>query len=265
MNAKISERIKVDVEQLALTTGAQGSIAYDMQNYDRALFMASVFSTLGVSSQVVDLWETSAATVTGTTAAGGKAGIEIGSTVSTAVPVTRGCRELLVTPATVTGSFVLSYGTVTKTFTHSTVAANLLSSAWTSTLLYFGSTIDSTSEGSLQGHCATIKAAVESTRGFANILTCSTPSTGQVVIKCASNDANANLGFSSTAATAIAGLPLRCVVGFELQAEELTSTANKRYLGVTFGAHANASQMSVVVVREGGRFKPEPFSGLMSS
>lgn len=265
MNAKISERIKVDVEQLALTTVAQGSIAYDMQNYDRALFVASVFSTLGVSSQVVDLWETSAATVTGTTAAGSKAGIEIGSTVTTSVLVTRGCRELLVTPATVTGSFVLSYGTVTKTFTHSTVTANLLSSAWTSTLLYFGSTIDSTSDGSLQGHAATIKAAVESTKGFANILACSTPSTGQVVIKCVSNDANSNLGFSSTAATVVTGLPLRCVVGFELQAEELTSTANKRYAGVTFGAHANASQMSIVVVREGGRHNPQAFAGLMSS
>jgi hypothetical protein len=265
MNAKISERIKVDVEQLALTTGAQGSIAYDMQNYDRALFMASVFSTLGVSSQVVDLWETSAATVTGTTAAGGKAGIEIGSTVTTSVPITRGCRELLVTPATVTGSFVLSYGTVTKTFTHTTVAANLLSSAWTSTLLYFGSTIDSTSDGSLKAHAEGIKAAVESTKGFANILTCSTPSTVQVVIKCVSNDSTANIGFSSTAATVIGAVAQRCVVGFEIASEDMTSTAAKRYVGVNLGAHANASQMSVVVVREGGRFKPEPFSGLMSS
>jgi hypothetical protein len=264
MNAKISEKIKVDVEQMALTTVSQGSIAYDMQNYDRALFVASVFSTLGVSSQTVDLWETSAATATGTTAAGGKAGIEIGSTVTTSVPVTRGCRELLVTPATVTGSFVLSYGTVTKTFTHSTLAANLLSSAWTSTLLYFGSTIDSTSDGSLQGHAATIKAAVESTRGFANILTCSTPSTVQVVIKCAS-DATANLGFSSTAATAIAAVAQRCVVGFSIAAEDLTSTAGKRYVGLNFTAGANAGQKSIVVVREGGRHNPQTFSGLMSS
>lgn len=264
MNAKISEKIKVDIEQLALTTVSQGSIAYDMQNYDRALFVASVFSTLGVSSQVVDLWETSAATVTGTTAAAGKAGVEIGSTVSTSIPVTRGCRELLVTPATVTGSFVLSYGTVTKTFTHTTVAANLLSSAWTSTLLYFGSTIDSTSDGSLKAHAEGIKAAVESTKGFSGILTCSTPSTVQVVIKCES-DATANLGFSSTAATAIGAVAQRCVVGFGLSAEDLTSTAGKRYVGVNFAAGANAGQKSVVVIREGGRYNPPAFAGLMSS
>jgi hypothetical protein len=264
MNAKISETIKVDIEQLALTTVAQGSLPYDMANFDKGIFIASAFSTLGVSSQVVDFWETSAATATGTTAAAGKAGQEIGSTVTTSVPVTRGCRELLVTPATVTGSFVLSYGTVTKTFTHTTVAANLLSSAWTSTLLYFGSTIDSTSDGSLKVHAENIKAGVESTKGFAGILTCSTPSTVQLVIKCAS-DATANLGFSSTAATVVGAVAQRCVIGFSIAAEDLNSTAGKRMAGVTFSAAANAGQKTVVVVREGSRHNPQAFAGLLST
>lgn len=264
MNAKISEKIKVNVEQMALTTVAQGSIAYDMQNYDRALLIASVYSSLGVSSQVVDIWETSAATVTGTTAAASKAGVEIGSTVSTSTPITRGCRELMLTPATVTGSFVLSYGTVSKTFTHTTVAANQFSSAWTSTLLYFGSTIDSTSDGSLKLHAETLKAAIESTKRFAGVLQCSTPSTVQLVIKCAS-DATANLGFSSTAATVMGGIPIRCVVGFDIAAEDLNSTAGKRYVGLNFTAGANAGQKSIIVVREGSRHKPESFSGLLSS
>jgi hypothetical protein len=267
MNAKISEKIKVDVEQMALTTVSQGSIAYDMQGYDRALFVASVFSSLGVSSQVVDLWETSAATVTGTTAAGGKAGVEIGSTVSTSIPVTRGCRELLVTLGTACtdlNPLTISYGTVNRTFVYTTSTALQLSSAWTTAALYFGSTVGSTVDTGLKLSAESLKAAIESTRGFGGVLQCSTPSTVQLVVKVAS-DATANLGFASTASGIAAGLAQRCVVGFDIAAEDLTSTAGKRYLGVNFAAGANAGQKSIVVLRSGARQGPPVFSGLMSS
>ena len=266
MNAKISEKIKIDVEQMALTTVSQGSIAYDMQNYDRALFVASIYSTLGVSSQVVDLWETSAATVTGTTSTALKTGVEIGSTNTTAIVATRGCREMLITlgtAATDLSPLTITYGTVSRTFVNTTSTALHNSSAWTTAALYFGSTVGSTVDTGLQLSAGSLKTAIESTKGFSGVLQCSTPSTVQLVVKVAS-EGTASLGFTSTSAAA-AGLAQRCVVGFDIAAEDLTSTAGKRYVGVNFAAGANAGQKSVVVIREGGRQLPPAFSGLMSS
>jgi hypothetical protein len=266
MNAKISEKIKVNVEQLALTTVSQGSIAYDMQNYDRALFIASVFSSLGVSSQSVDLWETSAATVAGTTAAGGKTGIEIGSTVTTSIPITRGVREIMITLSTAStdlNPLTLSYGTVNRTFVNTTSTALHNSSAWTTAALYFGSTVGSTADTGMKLAVESLKTAIESTKGFGGVLQCSTPSTVQLVVKLAS-DATANLGISSTAAN-LSAVALRCVVGFDIAAEDLTSTAGKRYVGLTFGTGANAGQKSVIVIREGGRHNPPFFGGTLSS
>ena len=266
MNAKISEKIKVDVEQLALTTVAQGSIAYDMQNYDRALLIASAFSSLGVSSQVVDLWETSAATVTGTTAAGSKAGMDIGTTLTTSIPVTRGCREMMITLTTATttlDALTLSLGTVNRTFSYTTSTASHNSSAWTTAVIYYGSTVGSSEANGMKPSVESLKAAIESTKAFGGVLQCSTPSTVQLVVKLDSN-ATANLGFASTYSN-VAALAIRCVAGFDIAAEDLTSTAGKRYVGVNFSAAANAGQKSVIVIREGGRYNPPAFSGLMSS
>jgi hypothetical protein len=266
MNAKISETIKVDVEQLALTTVAAVSQAYDMQNYDKALVIASVFSSLGVSSQVIDLWQTSAVAVTGTTAAGSKAGMDIGTTLTTSIPVTRGCREMLITLTTATtalDALTLSLGTVSRTFSYTTSTASHNSTAWTTSLIYYGSTVGSSEVNGMKPSVESLKAAIESTKAFGSLLECSTPSTVQLVVKLASNT-TANLGFSSTYGN-VGALAQRCVAGFDIAAEDLTSTLGKRYVGVNFSAAANAGQKSVIVIREGGRHNPQTFSGLLSS
>jgi hypothetical protein len=270
-NCLISEKIRVDVEAFGPTTAGSTSMLYDMSKFRSALIAFNVNSTLGVNGQIVDLVESSAETVAGTTAAASKAGIELGSTVSTAVSTARGARELLLTPATVTGSFTLTVNGITKRFTHSTISTLLTtlatavppSTVWTSTQLYFGSTIDSTSDGSLQAHAETLRVAINSTHGFGGFAVASTPSTGQLLV-AANGEGVGNLGFASTAATVMGGLVSRASGGFNIKAEDLNSTANKRYIGVRFTTQATTCVRGVAVLRDGARYTPD-FAGLLSS
>lgn len=270
-NALISEKLRVDAETFGPTTAGSTSMNYDMQKYRSACIVCDVRSTLGVNGQIIDLVESSAETVAGTSAAGGKAGIELGSTLTTAVSTARGARELLCTPATVTGSFTLTVGSVKKTFTHTTLSTLLTtlatavppSTVWTSTQLYFGSTIDSTSDGSLQAHAETLRVAINTTYGFGGLVVASTPSTGQLLI-AANGESGGGLGFTSTAATAFSAIVSRASGGFNIKAEDLTSTAGKRYVGVRFTTQATTCVRSVAVIRDCPRYIPS-FAGLLSS
>lgn len=260
-SGRISEQVRIDHEAYAPTTAAAASKLYDMQKFSKICLIGDVYSTLGVNGQVVDLVESSNSSVAGTSAAGGKAGIEIGSTVTTNVPVTRGAVELLLTPATVTGAITLSLGTVSKKYTHTTISTLLTtlatavppSTAWTATAGYFGSTIDSTSDGSLQAHAETLRVALQDAKyGFGGLIACSTPSTIQLTV--ASVEGTASLGFNSTAATVMTGLVSRAQVVFNVEADDLTSTANKRYVGLAFTTQATTAVRGVVSVRGGGRY-----------
>jgi hypothetical protein len=264
-HAKLSEKLKFDAEVLEASSGTSPvSLLYDMRGYQQAMIGFCVqgdFTTV-----VVDLVESSATTSTGTSAAGGKAGIVVGG-VSTLVSVTGGVRKITVSPTSASTNnegFALSAGTVgpkTFTLTSSTALLSTASTSWTSTLAYFGSTVGTTANTGVQFAMDSLKVAVE--QYFPGIFALSTPTTGSLGIALPHPD-YAGIGFSSTYAT----MPIvinQAVGGFNIDADQLTSTANKRYIGIKVATAVTAVDVGVSVIRASARYGPTVFGGKLSS
>lgn len=267
MNSKISEKVKINSEVLAPTSAAGAtSLNYDMQNFDKVHIVVALDGTCGVPV-TVDLMESSGATVAGTSAAGSKTGLSLGG-VSTLIPVAGGVRAIKMTPGTATTSesFKMAIGTGgTKTFTYTTSTASLNSTAWASTQFYYGSTVGSTVDTGLQLTLDSLKSALASTIGFGNIFVFSTPTTASLGIKLL-DSATGSIFFSNTNSSVV---PLcevnQAVGGFDLSAEDLTSTASKRYIGVKVtSVSTGVGRAGVTVLRYGG-YGPAVFGGVLSS
>jgi hypothetical protein len=267
MNAKISERFKQNLTMLAPTSAAGAtSINFDMQGFDRALIAVTIDGTL-TGPVTVDLMESSGATVDGTSAAGSKAGIAIGG-VSTLIPTTGGVRAIKMTPGTATTSesFRMAIGSGgAKTFTYTTSTASLNSTAWTSTKIYYGSTVGSTENTGLQFICDSLKTALASTIGFGNIWSFSTPTTGTLGISLLDN-ATGGIYFSNTNSSVVPLVEVnRAMCGFDIRSEDLTSTANKRYLAVKVTSVTTGVGRAAVSVLREAMYAPPAFPGVLSS
>jgi hypothetical protein len=264
-HAKLSEKLKFDAEVLEASSGtAPTSLLYDMRGYQQAMIGFCVqgdFTTV-----VVDLVESSVPSVAGTSAAGSKAGIVIGG-VSTLVAVTGGVRKITVSPTSASTNnegFTLTAGTVgpkTFTLTSSTALATTASTSLTSTLAYWGSTVGSSANTGIQLAIDSLKLAVE--HQFPGIFALSTPTTGSLGIALPHQD-YAGIGFSSTYAT----MPIvinQAVGGFNIDADQLNSTANKRYIGIKVATAVTAVDVGVSVIRASARYGPVTFGGKLSS
>lgn len=267
---KLSEKLKIDTEVLQISSGATGvSRNYDMQGYSQAAIAVAVEGSY-IGAVTIDLTESSQATAAGTTAAGGKTGITIGGTANTNVDVAQGVRQLTLTYGTAstgaTGdSIYLSLGTVTKQFVFSTSTANMSASAWTSTKLYFGSTVGSTVDTGAQLSLDALRTAIVSTLGFGNALAVSTPATNTMLLTV-NDEAGGALGFVSTASTTMFVAMVNQAAGvFDIRADQLTSTASKRHIGVKVSTASTACRAAVTVIRSGGRYMPPAFKGKVSS
>ena len=92
-NAMITEKVKVDSEVLTISSAAGAtSNNYDMQDYHRAAIVANVRGDY--STVTVDLMQSSAATVAGTSAAGGSAGVTLGGASTLITSTSGGVRRL---------------------------------------------------------------------------------------------------------------------------------------------------------------------------
>lgn len=265
-NAMISEKAKIDTEVLAVTTAAAStSLNYDMQGYNQALANVCIETTVGISTVTIDLMQSSAATVAGTSAAGSKAGMVLGG-ASTLISTAGGVREMtltITTASTATDTIRLTGNGVAKTFTNINTTAGLNATAWTSTALNFGSTVGSTADTGLKTRMESLKTAVESTLGFGTAVVCSTGSTATITIKAADGMAG-SLGFATTVAT-VTALCNQMVGAFNIKDDELASTANKRYIGLKVSSASEITRAAVTVVRTGGDYMPPTFSGKLST
>ena len=246
---KLSEKLKIDSEVLSLTSAAAAvSQNYDMSKYTDAYVLVNVEGD-AAGGVTIDLTESSAATAAGTTAAGSKAGIVIGGTAATNIAAGSGVRDFTLTfssASTDGNAFTLSLGTVTKKFTYTTSTA-----AWAagSTLQYatninFGTTVGSTVNTGIAGSIDSLKTGLESTLGFGTgVLTLTTPTTASIRIQLMDD----------------------AVGAFDIKADQLTSTANKRYLGVKVSTAATSCRAAITVIRTGGRYIPPAFKGKLSS
>ena len=262
-NKMIHEAVDTKFEALSVSSGA-GSTSqnYDMRGYDEALVAAAVRGNF--TTVTIDLMQSSAATVAGSSAAGSKVGMTLGG-ASTNITTAGGVREMTLTfttATTATDSFRLTAGGVTKTFTNINTTASLNSSAWTSTQLYYGSTVGSTANTGLSLRIDSLKTAINSTIGFGTGIHFSTVSTAVCRLSAASIDGP--LAYNTTVAVPTAAVQL-AVGGYDIKADQLTSTANKRYVALKISSAATACDVGVTVIRAGGHNKPSLFSGKLST
>lgn len=262
-NKMISEAIDVKAEALSISSGAGStSQLYDMQQYDEALLTAAIRGNF--TTATIDLMQSSNATVAGTSAAGSKAGMVLGG-ASTLISTSGGVREFTLTFTTATtadDTLQITADGVSKTFKNTNSSAYLESSAWTSTLLYFGSSVGSSANTGLSLRVDSLKTAINSTIGFGTGLNFTTVSTAVCRITAASAD-NA-LGYNTTVAVPTAAVQL-AVGGFDIKADRLASTANKRYVAVKISSAATACNVGFTCIRAGGHHMPRSFSGKLST
>lgn len=263
-NAKISEKAKVNTEILAVTSAAgTTSLNYDMQSYDRALISVALQGTF--STITVDLMESSGATVAGTSAAGSKAGIVAGGG-STLISTSGGAREIALTWTTATtadDTFRLTCDGESKTFKCSNSSAYAESSANTSTLLYYASSVGSSANNGLINRMSNLTSAINSTKGFGTKLICTTISTAAMKIK-ATDGWEGGIGYQTTVAVPTAAV-YEAVVGFDISQDQLDSTANKRYVSAKVSTASTTVRAAFNVIRTGGHFGPPTYPGKLST
>ena len=281
-NGKLSELVKIDFEAMpSSTTAGTTSAPYDMRGYDRAFIGVTIgvrpASIATLSTVWVDLMETSAVTAAMTSACGAKTGIVIGSLGNTAIAANVGCKTILLkmgTGTTTGETFHVGLGTDIVTFTFSSLATMIAVGATNTnikaTQAYFGSgsAIDSSANTGETLCLDNIKAILASTQvciGGPNMFNFSTPSTNSMSIQIA----NANKGcwfFSNTASTeTILAMPGEIACGFDIRADQLTSTLNKRFIGVKMTTTAQIGGIGITVIRSNGRYMPGGFVGKLSS
>jgi hypothetical protein len=70
---------------------------------------------------------------------------------------------------------------------------------------------------------------------------------------------------NAVSTTRMLGEARMAAVGFDIRADQLTSTLNKRFVGVSLSTAAQAVGVGITVVRTNGRYMPGGFVGKLSS
>ena len=266
MNKNISESMMFDLETVEGTTAGTTSLfKYDMQDYFRAGVAVGVRST-GFTTITVDLMEATASTAAGSSNAAGRAGRTIGAQGGTGITTAGGVKEMTLTfGADVTAeSYVLSLGTNQKTLTVTTATASLASTAQASTLLYVGSTLDSTAAGGLKGITDDLSTKLSnSTYGFGTAVDVSTNATNTLTLRVR-DAADGDIRFSGGAASHVTITVQEAVVAFDLNADQMTTGC--RWIGAKISTVGVAAARSVAVIRQPGRYMPSGnFKGYVST
>ena len=261
---RVTDKIKINTEAVAASTAGSTSMMYDMSNYHKAAFSVALTAAGHLGTAVIDLMESSNATVAGTSAAGGSVGITIGGAGTLVESSVSGVQKMTLTMSSATSNqyFTLNLGTVQRKFQYSTSTALNTATADVSTLSYYGSTVGSTVNTGIALSIDRLKTAITSTVNFGSDILCSTGTTANIILEVAGD--KGALGFQDSTGVMAATIQ-RAVGGFNLGGDELTSTANKRYAGVKVSTKATAAAAGVSIVRTGGRYNPPDFSGRLGT
>lgn len=263
-NGMVSDHMKINSEVLTITSAAGStSGAYDMSVCGNALFNVCANGTF--STITLDLMQGTAATAAGSSAAGGSVGIVIGGP-STLIPVTGGARKLtltLGTAATASSTWSLSVGGVTKQFQYTTSTASNLSSAQSSTNLYYGCTVGSTVDTGIQLSADALATAITSTLGFGSVLNVSSGTTATLVITM-NDSATGSLGLASTDGNVVSAVVNEAVGAFNIGNDEL-STGGNRYVKVKASTASTSVKLGVTVIRTGMRLSGSTYPGKLST
>ena len=263
-HGRVSDQSKIVSDVLTVTSAAGDTcIPVDMAGCNQALFHVHAQGTF--STITLDLVEATASTATGSSAAGGSAGIVIGGP-STLIPVTGGVRSVILTlgtDATAGATWNMSVGGVTKSFVHTTSTALNTATAQTSTLLYYGSTIDSTADTGLQLAADALATALVSTNAFGSMMTASSGTTATLAISL-TDDATGSIGLASTNSSVVSAVVTDAAGAFNIANDEL-STGGNRYVKVKASTASTSVKLGVTVIRTGMRFQSSTYAGKLST
>ena len=177
-HGNIMEHITVGVDALGNTTVASTSKAYDMTDYDKALFIVGLGSaaTAAPGRPVIDIVQSSNTTGAQTTIS---ATVEMGgSTNATNVAAVRAFKVNISTAAT-NDEVVVINGT---SFTMTTSTALLTASA--ASAKYFGSTIDCTNASGVDARILSLASMINNTTwGLGKICIAVTHSTSAILVE----------------------------------------------------------------------------------
>jgi len=269
-HGRIHEMLRIDAEALPASSAAGATSGmYDMANYDQALISVALGlrnASIGtISTVILDLMETSAVSAAPTSAAGGATGIQIGSAGNTAHAAAAGIRSLVFmagTGSTTGETFRFGLGSDIVTFTWTSITSlTSVSTAWNSTMCYFGagSAVEGSANTGPQLAIDSIQRALKSTAisiGGKNVFELSTPDTHSLVVRL-KNSNQGNIMFANTAATeSMVACPMEIAAAFSIRTDQLTATANKRFIGVKMTSVNQACAAAVTVIRAGGRYMP---------
>lgn len=256
-NIRISDRVKVDTEELDISSAAGAtSIKFDMSDHNHALLTACIAGTF--TSAVVDLMGSTAATAAGSSAAGGKAGITIGSLGSTGISTAGGVRKITLTIGTASTTndvWTFGVGTRTRRFQYTTSTALHNATAWTTALLYYGATEGATVADGIDNSIGLLTSAMNSTLAFPNMLDIATASTVALQIS-ARDDALGPLSLSSGGANVASVAVNEAAVGFDISAAELSTVAGKSWVGLKISSASTACTVGITCMRAPGRYMP---------
>ena len=281
MAYKISEHCKINLEtHLSSTTAGTTSGLYEMHDYDRAFIGVNIGikGTIATISTIwVDLMESSHVTAAPTSACGGKVGIQIGTLDNTLITATAGVKSLIMkmgdnggTTCTTTGDkFTIGLGTDVATLSWSTLTANLAATAWSATAAYFGAQgVNATANTGQNLTLDSIRTALQSTRlrfGGPEVFKFTTLDTHVMLIETINSRCGA-FNFNNTCSTkTVVARPANIAAGFEIRSDQLTSTLNKKYIGMKLSSSNQHATIGFTIIRSGGRYMPPGFLGKMST
>ena len=107
-----------------------------------------------------------------------------------------------------------------------------------------------------------LKAAINSTVGFGTGIVCTTASSAAMTLAAANIEGA--LGFNTTFAVPTAAVN-EVVGAFHITADQLDSTANKRFVSIKVSTAATACNVAFSAVRTGGSYNPPSFAGKLST
>jgi hypothetical protein len=272
-NKLISEALDLQTEVVTITSAAGAtSKQYDLQNHHNAYLSANIVGDGAKTPVVIDCMESSVSTAGGSSALGSKSAITVGTSVATALPESRGVKSMTLIHGTdATGAtsnpMRIGIGSDIRTFAQTTSTALLNSSAWSATYAWFGSTVASTVNTGETLRIDSLTTVLQSTLMFGDkILKASTPTTDSVQLTL-NGHATGNFFFSATGSSKAVAIDSwdEAVGGFNVAADELDSTANKRYVSLKISTGATSLSVGVNVVRGPGRYGQNGFVGNVST
>lgn len=250
-SGNIIEHVTVNSDVLIVTSAATAtSMAYDMTDYDKCVFVCGLGSHAGGDHLELDVRQSSNSTGTLTTNANFPGATCMGSTNASHIEQ---CKAFLITFATEATASTLAVTINSNNFKLTTSTLLLpAQTASAASALYFGSTVDATSAEGLEHMSSAFAAIVNNTTfGLGNIATATTVSTAAVRVELLDTASTYFTVGTTGGASAVIATIERSEVTMEVHACDMTT--GQKCLTFRASTGTTTMELSLAVVRTGRR------------